>query len=231
VTLESELGIRANGRPEPDFDGWEVKGFLTSNYTVDSSGPMTLMTPEPTGGFYRDEGIIAFVEQFGYTDRRGRPNRRNFGGVHQVDRVCSLTGLTMVLDGFDAAADRIVRADGAVALLDAKGRTAASWNFAGLLEHWQRKHRQAAYVPAEKRDSESGLQYRYGDRILLAEGANFNHLLAGFARGDVYYDPAIKVERARDSITTKRRSQFRINRRQLPSLYDRHQIVRACATH
>jgi hypothetical protein len=47
-TLEALLGIIPNGRSEPDFMGWEMKGY--------SGNRITLMTPEPKGGWYGEVG-------------------------------------------------------------------------------------------------------------------------------------------------------------------------------
>ncbi|WP_425294886.1 MvaI/BcnI family restriction endonuclease [Neomesorhizobium albiziae] len=41
-----------NGYAEPDFVGWEVKQYGVNNFTAyRAESPVTLMTPEPTGGF------------------------------------------------------------------------------------------------------------------------------------------------------------------------------------
>ena len=86
-TLEAELGVAANSVVGPDFLGYEVKQYKVRNFSRPSSGgPITLMTPEPTGGLYRDEGVEAFVRIYGYPDRSGRPDRINFGGVHRAPR-------------------------------------------------------------------------------------------------------------------------------------------------
>lgn len=54
-TLEAEFGISPNGYAEPDFMGWEIKQFGVSDFVkYRAKSPVTLMTPEPTGGFYRD---------------------------------------------------------------------------------------------------------------------------------------------------------------------------------
>lgn len=82
-TLEAELGIPKNSDTEPDFLGWEVKQHAVSNFTRIEVGTITLMTPEPTGGFYREKGVEAFVRKFGYADKLGRADRLNFGGVHR----------------------------------------------------------------------------------------------------------------------------------------------------
>ena len=80
-TLEAELGIRPNGYSEPDFHGWEIKQHAVKNLEKPcSGGPITLMTPEPTAGFYATRGVEEFIRRFGYADRC-IPDRQNFGGI------------------------------------------------------------------------------------------------------------------------------------------------------
>src|SRR3546814_14536668 len=69
-TLEAELGITPNGYAEPDFMGWEIKQYGVRDFvSFRPKYPVTLMTPEPTGGVYRTEGVAAFMRRFGYTDQ------------------------------------------------------------------------------------------------------------------------------------------------------------------
>src|SRR5258706_12173126 len=76
-TLEAHLGIIPNGRAEPDFEGWEIKGCSVGDFSRQPAGPLTLMTPEPTGGLYKDHGAEAFVRRFGYPDQSGIADRWN----------------------------------------------------------------------------------------------------------------------------------------------------------
>ena len=217
-TLEAELGIIPNGIAEPDYLGWEVKQHKVSNFNNLDSGVITLMTPEPTAGFYHDKGVIPFVMKYGYPDRNGRPDRMNFGGVHCSGKTHHLTGLSLVLVGFDNETKKITQSNGGIALLDADGEIAAQWDYAGLMKHWNRKHAKAVYVPSQvHKDPE--LEYVYGSRIRLGEGTNFLMLLNAFANADVYYDPGIKVESVSSEPKIKRRSQFRVKSRNLNGLY------------
>lgn len=218
VTLESELGITANGRSEPDFEGWEVKAHTVANLSRQGTGAVTLMTPEPTGGEYRAVGIVDFVTAYGYQDKRGRENRLNFGGIHRVGIRCSATGLTLAFDGYDAESGKMTRADGSLALLTDAGSVAASWDFVGLLAHWSRKHSRAVFVPAIKQRATVS-KYTYGSRVLLAEGTDYSRVLRGLANGTVYYDPGIKVENESGTPKAKKRSQFRVARSNLRDLY------------
>ena len=79
-TLEAELGIAKNSSAEVLAHGhrlgWEIKQHTVANFDRVEAGTITLMTPEPTGGFYRERGVEAFVRQFGYADKHERPDRR-----------------------------------------------------------------------------------------------------------------------------------------------------------
>lgn len=227
VTLETHLGIRANGFAEPDFQGWEVKQHGVKSLDRPRAGPITLFTPEPTGGCYVNEGPEFFIRTWGYPDLNGRDDRINFGGVHKVSKAFHpRTNLRLVLVGYDAETERF-QGDGEVALIDPADRIAASWSFAKLMDHWKKKHANAAFIPSESR-TEPCRQYRYGTGVKLGEGAYFRRLLKAFQAGLVYYDPGLKLENAsKGRPELKRRSQFRVNSSDLASLYDRFREVRA----
>lgn len=225
-TLEAELGITPNGYAEPDFMGWEVKQYGVRDFVrFAPKSPVTLMTPEPTGGLYRDEGVAAFMKRFGYEDQSGKPDRINFGGRYDCLRgLHGLTGLRMTMTGFDEQTGKITDLDGALSLIDSTDGLAASWSFKGMMAHWNRKHAQAAYVPSLFRTPPP--EYSYGPSVLLCEQTDFLLFLKAFAAGLVYYDPAIKVEHASsDRPDIKRRSQFRVAHSDLPQLYYRHEMV------
>lgn len=229
-TLEALLGIRSNGFSAPDFMGWEVKARQVKNADKPSSSVVTLFTPEPTMGMYTDDGIEAFIRRFGYPDRNGRADRLNFGGIHKgCEAAHHLTGLRLVVDGYDPSTSDYL-STGAVLLVDATGTVASGWSFAKLMDHWKAKHAQAAYVPCQQLLAPSR-QYRYGRNILLGEGAEFKLLLKAFHEGSVYYDPGIKLEGISTSKPVwKKRSQFRVNSKNLASLYTRSRIVDACGS-
>jgi MvaI/BcnI restriction endonuclease family len=218
-TLEAELGIRPNGISDPDFHGWEIKQHAVSNLMRPASGgPITLMTPEPTGGVYAEAGIKEFIRRYGYPDRT-IADRRNFGGIHNALRVCAATNLALTLEGYDPAARKITDFGGGISLVDSDGTAAAIWRYKDLLSHWTRKHAKAAYVPSIVR-KEPRNQYQYSSLVRLAEGTEFRLFLNAVASGDVYYDPGIKivnVSAAKPEI--KKRSQFRIRSTAIPLLY------------
>lgn len=225
-TLEAELGITPNGVSEPDFMGWEVKQYGVNNFTAFlPKTPVTLMTPEPTGGIYRDHGVAEFLRRFGYADKKGKPDRLNFGGVYTCAKTFHAdTGLKIVVDGFDSASGTITNIDGSIALINSDDDVAASWSLKGMMAHWNRKHAQAAYVPSLFRMPPP--EYSYGPRIHLCEQTDFLLFLKGFTNGVVYYDPAIKMEKASSAAPAiKRRSQFRIRHKEIKQMYHRSEVV------
>ncbi len=219
-TLEAELGIPKNSDAEPDFLGWEVKQFAVDDFAkVESSKPITLLTPEPDGGFYKDADVEEFVRKFGYADKKGRADRINFGGRHFAGKVCAATQLALRLDGYDLDSAKILDACGKISLVSVDGEIAASWSFPKLFEHWAQKHSKAVYVPSQRR-IETKWEYCYGDKVRLAEGTDSLLLLKAFAAGAMYYDPGIKIENASmEKVKPKKRSQFRVASRDLGSLY------------
>lgn len=223
-TLEAELGITPNGYSEPDYLGWEIKQFGVTNFNSVNSSVITLMTPEPTGGFYKDEGSHKFTSKYGYPDRTGREDRINFGGIHKAGTRHSLTNLELRLIGFDYLSGKIRSSTGRIALVDQFENEAASWSFAAMLLHWNRKHNQACYVPSLSRN-DSGRKYWYGNKIILGTGTDFQLFLKQMAIGNIYYDPGIKLENVSTSPKIKTRSQFRIRSQHLQSLYKESEIV------
>lgn len=219
-TLEAEMGITPNGFSEPDYLGWEVKSHGVKKLVNPASGqPITLMTPEPTAGFYREHGLMAFMHRFGYPDQKGQADRINFGGPYKCGVIYRRTGLTLQVPGFDAATGKIIDVNGGIALLTDEGEQAAAWGFAEMMTHWNRKHAKAVYVPSLRRDTPVR-QYCYGDTIQLGEGTDFYRFLNAVASGKVVYDPGIKVEdMSTEKPLMKRRSQFRIKVSDLGGLY------------
>ena len=226
-TLEALLGIPPNGIAEPDYLGWEVKQFGVKDFPRKSANPTTLMTPEPDGGFYKDQGVDDFIRKYGYPDKNSIPDRLNFGGIYKTDQKTQITGLTLTLLGYDNRKSRITNASGAIALIDNSNNIAASWSFAKMMGHWKRKHAQAVYIPCVRQNSTSGgYQYHYGKDIELGTGTDFEMLLSSMSLGSAYYDPGIKLENASTSnAKSKRRSQFRIKHKDLNSLYRKFEFV------
>ncbi len=232
-TLEAELGITPNGYSEPDYLGWEVKQFSVKDFEKYNSAVITLMTPEPTDGYYVREGVEKFIRKYGYEDKKGREARFNFGGIHKHDKITEITGLKLMVEGFDLTTLKITNTGGYIALVDKKENIASSWSFVSLLKHWNTKHANASYVPSMNQKDDrlfhfSKQQYRYGNNIILGSGTDFSLLLNQIVTGNVYYDPGIKLELAIDGKrkqNIKRRSQFRIVSKNLIKLYRQYEIV------
>ena len=223
-TLEAELGITPNGYSEPDYLGWEIKQFGVDKFTKINSKVITLMTPEPTHGFYKTYGAEAFIRKYGYADVSGKPDRMNFGGVHKNGVLHKKTNLTLQLIGFDSKTGKIRDSNGRIALLDENENETASWSFASMLLHWNRKHNQACYVPSISKN-DNGRNYQYGNQIILGTGTDFLFFLKEMANGNIYYDPGIKLEEMSTKPKTKKRSQFRIVSKNLGNLYSNNEVI------
>jgi len=208
-TLEALLGIIPNGRSEPDFMGWELKAF--------SKDKITLMTPEPDGGYYERRGVEAFVRRYGHDAGN---NTLYFTGVHKANVPNMKTGMTLLLDGFDAETRRIINPSGGIILDSSEGEVGARWSFSRLLEHWGRKHSQAAYVKYTRQKCAGTFVYRYLNPVWLGEGTDFSTFLQAMSQGIVYYDPAPKVMNCNGIHSrVKARSQFRIGFTRIRNLY------------
>jgi len=216
-TLEAELGITPNGFSEPDYLGWEIKQYSVSSLERVDSGRITLMTPEPTGGYYVEHGVVDFLRKYGYPDRAVK-DRLNFSSPHYTNKPNNKTNLRLLVEGYDEKSEKITNAYGGIVVKDNEDRVVARWDFNGLMKHWNRKHALAAYVPSCMRKNPV-LQYQYGHLVRLGIGTDFLRLIKAFSAGCVYYDPGIKVTDLHGNPATKRRNQFRILTRNVPTLY------------
>ena len=224
-TLEAELGINPNGSPEPDYLGWEVKSYHVSNFKNIDTGILTLFTPEPTGGDYKNKGIDFFVKHYGYEDKKGRSNRINFGGIHKYGIKQKSTTLTLNLKGFNEA-NKTFDPSGGIVLMSKTQEIAAMWDFASLLNHWNHKHSHAVYVPLLKAVTPV-LMYKYGSLVKVCQKTDFGLFLTALSKGSVYYDPGIKIELMEETgkRCVKKRSQFRIKSKDLYLLYTNSNII------
>lgn len=209
-TLEALLGIKPNGDAAPDYLGWEIKAFSGSHITV--------MTPEPDGGFYGENGVGAFVRRYGrnITDK----DQMYFTGRHYYGRADSTTAMTLGLVGFDIMKGIITDVAGRIVLTDSNGAEGASWSFSHLLTHWNRKHSSAAYVPYSSSPMDTPA-YVYGNPVMFGERTDFSRYLRALAIGLVVFDPGSKI----DGVGSKKpkvkaRSQFRVAKRNVRALYE-----------
>lgn len=208
-TLEAHMGIIPNGKSEPDWEGWELKAFTGSR--------ITLMTPEPDGGFYGEFGVAEFVEKYGHETAK---ETKYFTGTHRFGRENQRTNMCMVLEGYDAQSNKIVNITGGLVLLDSNEDPAALWTFSKLIEHWGKKHAHAAYIPYEVREENGTREYAYTNPVKIGEGTDFSKFLTAFISGKVYYDPGNKITFGVRK-TTKARNQFRMNPADLNLLYSK----------
>lgn len=215
-TLEAMLGIKPNALAAPDYLGWEVKAF--------SSSRITLMTPEPNSGFYGDNGVEAFVRKYGR--KVESKNQLYFTGNHIVDQSNKTTGLKLKVDGFDSHSKKITDVNGNIFLLDQNTQVAASWSFSHLLNHWNRKHASAAYVPFTN-DKGTPPKYHFGSPVSLGEGTDFSKYLNALAQSKIIFDPGSKIENPdTEHKSVKARSQFRINKKDLHLLYENFEEIK-----
>jgi hypothetical protein len=217
-TLEAELGIRPNGRADPDFHGWEIKQFAVRDLENPVGAAITLFTPEPDGGVYKEAGVVTFLQTYGYRNDRVTHERVDFGGIHKCGERQPKTGLTLEIRGWDLSAGKLESTDGGIHLVDDNGVSASIWSFTSLMNHWKRKHCQAVYVPSMQQPEPRA--YRYGFKVLMGKETDFSLVVKALSQKWVYYDPGIKMETEDGRSTCKRRSQFRVNFRHLRSLYN-----------
>ena len=224
LTLEAEFNILPNALSAPDFMGWELKQHGVPSFEnlgarlLTHSKAITLMTPEPTAGYYRTGGVVGFVRRYGHADMHGVVDRMNFSGVYRSGQENPRTRLTLQLLGYDSTSDKMTDVSGGIALISDSGVEAAKWLFADLMNHWNRKHDKTAYVPAIRRN-EPCPQYFFGPIVRLGEGTDFLRFLRAVAQGIVYYDPGIHVTNMSTRPVQKRRSQFRIKSNAIAHLY------------
>lgn len=133
----------------------------------------------------------------------------------------------MRLEGFSIGSSSITDANGKILLLSDTNTIAASWSFPKLMDHWKRKHSQAVYVPCLRRKlSGSIVEYSYGSNLEFGVGTNFEKFLIALIQGQLYYDPALKLENASDSMSIpKKRNQFRISHKFLHKLYNSFEFL------
>ncbi len=222
LTLEAELGIIQNGRSEPDYWGWEVKQFGVRKLHLINSARVTLMTPEPDGGKYKDDGGIAFVKKYGYVSPK-KVDRMDFTGYHKHGIVQKKSKLILSIIGIDKTTNKITDATGGIHLVDAKGNIAASWSFSKMLTHWNRKHAKAVYVPSLL-ETTPIRQYYYSNNVMLCEGTDFSLFIESMAAGKIFYDPGIHIDGVSSKAVLKPRSQFRIYSKSIKELYSKTEI-------
>ena len=223
LTLEAELGIIQNGKSEPDYLGWEIKQFGVKKLHLINSSRITLMTPEPDGGLYKQKGGIDFVRTYGYKSKT-IAERMDFTGYHKCGILQKKSALTLNIEGFDFDTNKITDANGGIYLFDKDDNIAASWSFSKMLTHWNKKHAKASYVPSLL-NTTPNRQYKYSNNIILGEGTDFSFFINNVANGKIFYDPGIHIDNISIKATLKPRSQFRISSKFITNLYSKIDLV------
>lgn len=220
-TLEAELGVVSNSLKNPDFRGWELKAHTIKRFEKPViSTPISLFTPEPDGGYYVDAGFHNFMKRYGYPDEKGRQGRTNYVATHRVGVPATRNNVTLELEGFDSRSNSIQDLSGKAILIAPDGCEIASWSFPHLLNSWNKKHRQAVYIPAIAKTERTKRSYWYHSIVRLGEGTNFKKFLIALADGSIFIEPGHKMVEKNGQVTSHKRTQWRIKSPDLPPLYD-----------
>lgn len=224
VTLESELGITANGLAQPDYLDWEVKAHQVGHLNGHLSSRITLLTPNPDSGPAKDQGTTWLTHTYGREREGGM--RWDLSGIHKAGQVHPKTGLEFGLVGFDATTETITD-DGYLYFRDPQlDLDLGRWSFAKLLTHWQKKHAKAVFVPCVTARGKKPSEYSYGTKIHVGEGTSFRHFLAAISNGSVVLDPGLNTQTT-DAIKWQAhtRYQFRASLTQAGNLYQSFEKV------
>lgn len=226
-TLEALLEIPSNSDKDGDFKGIELKTF--------SQKRLTLFTPEPDGGVYRDS-FEEFMRKYGYE----KECVYRFTGLHKVGEVASRSQLCMQIiwthpktgeiKTYSSYAPIATQLNGLeVRLIDSNDIVAASWSIERLMNNWGVKHQSCVYVPCKVTPNEEQVTidqgYKkivaFGGEVLWCKKTSMKHLLDALEAGKIFLDPAPKFD-PENAKNNKRRSQWRINNiyRESPSLYE-----------
>lgn len=207
LTLESFFNIIPNGKSEPDFMDWELKAH--------SSGPVTLMTPEPNSGLYIDD-LLSFMNKYATGKKE---NRIDFSSIHKVGIENKKTNLSLNLEGYDLEKEEIFDPSGGLNLRNENGDLLAGWSFEKLLNHWKRKHAKTCFVSYISKKENMNNSYCYGPSVTLATGAELKKLFTSLAIAVIYYDPGINIKFDDGKQRTKKRNQFRIKWKDIDNIY------------
>lgn len=228
-TLEAEMGVGENSMPAPDFDVWELKAIKQAELTKRHNHRVTLFTPQPDRGWITEHPQVDFVLKYGHvhqTDEHGNPVAYYFtsGDFEGIGANKADARLQMRIEGFRSAKDFDL--SGMIELVDREtGELAAGWSFMKLLEHWQRKHNRAAYVPYVKEGDAGSSVVEFGPLITLGISTSFGLFLHAFSEGKVVFDPGDKAVLSNGKWTPHSRSQFRINLYDIGAIYHETQLI------
>ncbi len=212
LTLEALLGIETNSDARPDYLGFELKAHSRKSHV------MTLMTPNPDAGVFSEIPASDWIARYGYPDRKGRPDRLNYGGVYRNGEVVSLTSHQLTVDPLSA--------HGGIHLRDPSGVAVATWSYTKLLEHWITKHQQCMYVSYEKTHRKGDTWFQYFFPVACGINTEFSLFHKAFQGKSIFIDPGCKLEGSGDAAPkAKVRFQFRSRFSALNLLYKQFQYV------
>lgn len=223
LTLEAELGVGENAIPGPDFDIWELKAIKQNSLEKRSNHRVTLFTPQPDMGWITEHSQVDFVMQYGHisgVDESGDPTEYYLTtkDINRLGESKDDAHLDLRLVGFEDA--KHFDPNGYIALFDKEtGQLAAGWSYLKLLEHWQRKHNRAAYVPYVLEKIDGGSLVEFGPLVTLGISTSFGLFLQAFQDGKAIYDPGDKASLKNGRWVPHSRSQFRINLKDIASIY------------
>lgn len=207
-TLEARFGIKPNGKPDPDYKGWELKCYTES--------AITLLTPQPNGGIYADIGNKEFVMKYGHLV--AETGATYFTGPYSCSLSSEKENRRLIITGYDTKKNLITESTGSIALIQDDKEELASWSFAHILSHWTNKHNKACYVRYKKIGE---WEINYLPIVQLCEGTNPMLLINAIRDNLIFYDPGCKVSADGES---KARSQFRIKAENLNSIYTQTEV-------
>ena len=222
-TLEAELGVGENAIPGPDFDIWELKAIKQKSLDRRYNHKVTLFTPQPDRGWITQHTQAEFVLRYGHPntwDEQGNPTSYYFTtkDFRRDNEDKPEAKLELTLDGFPDA--RHFDPNGMIALYETGTRNlAAGWSYLKLLEHWQRKHNRAAYIPYLREDEDGDTIVEFGPLITLGISTSFGLFLQAFQDSKAVYDPGDKATLKNGKWTPHSRSQFRINLNDIAAIY------------
>lgn len=224
LTLEAMLGVGENAIPGPDFDIWELKVVKQRALSKRYSHKITLFTPQPDCGWVTEHALTDFVLRYGHVTERdddGNPVCYYFtmSDIAKTGDAASSARLTMGLEGFTSA--RRFDANGMIGLRDRQtGSLIAGWSFMKLLDHWQRKHNRAAYVPYVLNKDEDVDVVEFGPLVTLGISTSFGQFLQAFHDDKIVYDPGDKITLKDGKWKPHARSQFRMNLKDIDAIYE-----------
>ena len=206
TTLEGLLGIESNSSPTPDWNDWELKAVTTKKYPEPHpSSRVTLLTGEPDGGLY-----VSDLNNFmlNYTHKRC-DNKRYFTGPWHMKKGV-FHGLQLTYDDQESK----------IVLMDTSPNNVevASWDLAGIINHWKSKHQHAVFFSYTKN---SDKKVKFSPLICVGEGATFELFFAALRNGTILLDPGVKFEYLEEKAkwNVHKRTQWRTTLKHLPTIY------------